>query len=736
MPYAVQYLDPGTQQLGYYDADTGYQIDPADLPYYQVSNQQGPTTKAPTDETGGGDEKTNEDYVYPSYGSDHRGGLAGSVAGPRSMSNNFGYASKPGLLGAAGFMPGPAGMVAKAANVAFNVNNRQAVQDARATLGLEHKNNFGSLISDNKGQVAELNRVDPNNPDHIQTTPVGFETSTPTGRTNLTPNEARNRALTNPGTVTEAKPQDVKDANKNFKEAGLSKPAEHNHLTGNMFHEVTNALGLTHNETSTPSRTSTTGTKGTIGDFNKSDLSESAQNMVSGMNRMGFGDVGVNSDRRSASDNAAVGGARHSQHLDGNAVDLATKNMTDDQREGVLDAALANGAAGVGLYGTGSMHVDTRQGPVTMWGQNPKNPYAGQTPNEMPGWARDDLSRAQEAKAGGFSYMSSHAWGVTPTERPDTQTVGPVAAAEQAPASVNTGIGLAETSAPMQGPDMAAAKSGFTAAPTGMQMAGPNPASANPLGVAAGVNNIASRLSPDDQKMMAMTLAGEIDPSKTKIGTDDFTKEAYGIASTMANRMDKYGNMQGVLSAPKQYSTWNDDVSAKTAVKNYNLNPEAYDNAVKGFLSDDKNNLGFTNYHAATVTPGWSSSMQNPQAIGAHVFGTLPGYEAKASLPSVGPMPEERPALNTAATNVGVMSGPDMAAAQSNHFSGPSQVGTGGPNDSKSGSNSGTSSSGSSSAGGGDRGGGFGSVGGGFGSSSGSTGSFGGRNDTDRGGSQ
>jgi hypothetical protein len=123
------------------------------------------------------------------------GGVGGDTAAGRAMarnaSNNFGYYSKPDVMSYASYAPGMIGLAAKAANLGVNLNNMNAVQDARAMMGLAPNQSFmdnaGAALNGNQGQVANVNIGD--NSYH-----VGFEALSPTGQTNLTPAEAVTRA--------------------------------------------------------------------------------------------------------------------------------------------------------------------------------------------------------------------------------------------------------------------------------------------------------------------------------------------------------------------------------------------------------------------------------------------------------------------------------------------------------------------------------------------------------------
>ncbi|PZQ46781.1 MAG: hypothetical protein DI556_19215 [Rhodovulum sulfidophilum] len=162
-------------------------------------------------------------------------------------------------------------------------------------------------------------------------------------------------------------------------------------------------------------------------------------------------------------------------------------------------------------------------------------------------------------------------------------------------------------------------------------------------------------ITQEEKDLMAQTLAGEIDLSKTDLSTEEGQKEAYGILSTVENRVGKYGSITDAIQAPNQYSTWGTTAAANTAMKNYSLNPDVYKGLVDGFVSDPSKNLGYTSYHANTVNPGWSSAMADRTTIGAHTFGSLPEYQSKTNTQSVTSgaldMVQAQTAFNTSATS-------------------------------------------------------------------------------------
>ncbi len=70
--------------------------------------------------------------------------------------------------------------------------------------------------------------------------------------------------------------------------------------------------------------------------------------------------VYIISGHRCPATNAAVGGARQSRHLGGDAADIAPELVTVAQAEWC-------GAVGIGSSGGWAVHVDCRPGPAVRW---------------------------------------------------------------------------------------------------------------------------------------------------------------------------------------------------------------------------------------------------------------------------------------------------------------------------------------------------------------------------------
>lgn len=122
-------------------------------------------------------------------------------------------------------------------------------------------------------------------------------------------------------------------------------------------------------------------------------LSGGAQALFGSLAALGM-PLEVVSGYRDPARNARAGGAKGSQHLHGNAIDINIEKLSDDQRAKLLDAAISGGARGVGIYPGGrSLHLDVREAP-TAWGANAQAPFSGVAdPNAYPAWARGGIAK-------------------------------------------------------------------------------------------------------------------------------------------------------------------------------------------------------------------------------------------------------------------------------------------------------------------------------------------------------
>jgi hypothetical protein len=90
--------------------------------------------------------------------------------------------------------------------------------------------------------------------------------------------------------------------------------------------------------------------------------------------------INVTSGYRDPEHNEKAGGAKGSQHLHGNAIDISLKGLNEDQKRTLVAAVLANPSfRGFGYYpNSDSIHIDTREGPRVAWGSNYRGSSVGQ----------------------------------------------------------------------------------------------------------------------------------------------------------------------------------------------------------------------------------------------------------------------------------------------------------------------------------------------------------------------
>lgn len=131
-------------------------------------------------------------------------------------------------------------------------------------------------------------------------------------------------------------------------------------------------------------------TSNSIGNFSRAGLTPGINRVADALAAENPG-LGVNSGYRSAARNARAGGAKRSQHLSGNALDINISGLSDSQKARALNAAVEAGARGIGLYASGNtMHVDARQNPA-VWGAIPGAAYKGMPLSMAPSWAQPGL---------------------------------------------------------------------------------------------------------------------------------------------------------------------------------------------------------------------------------------------------------------------------------------------------------------------------------------------------------
>jgi hypothetical protein len=542
-------------------------------------------------------------------------------------SNNFGFYDKPKVMELASLVPGLPGMVAKGVNTAMNARNVHGVNKAREYLGLEDNGvgkNIKGLVKDNRGYVADVKFNE--NPNVYS---VGLGALDRDKRTQMTPDEARKRGLL-AGGLTEATPDERKQNIKEYKQ-DLKGMQEESAL--GPYQPEQNVYNLKDKQGTKPSANHVALHGLGLGEFANTfddpdlptrdmaqvnyDLENKGRSQVptSGIGNkvsdvvtdvLGSGySVNVTSGQEPEGHKAVGTAHRHPQ---GYAADLDIRdpsgrkldinNPQDAQQihdvaQGMAARYDANFGMGKEYMGANTMHIDT----MPLDAEHPGGPQWASLGQQ---WAGDlDNARATKEMPGCYYDRAVENGAPTPETRPNGRQL-----------------------------DDSLAR-GFA-----------NPGQMDP-----------GRFDNDTRTNMAMTLAGEIDLSKTDLNSDIGKQEAMGILSTMDNRASKYGSISAAIQAPKQYSTWNNAASTATAKANYNANKGAYDSLVSTYAgAPEQYNTGFTSYHANTVSPEWSSSMKDATTIGPHTFGSLPEYASAGTVKTADNLVGPKTAFNTSAS--------------------------------------------------------------------------------------
>lgn len=101
--------------------------------------------------------------------------------------------------------------------------------------------------------------------------------------------------------------------------------------------------------------------------------------------------------------NAKAGGAKKSQHLHGNAIDLDVSGLAPEERRRLIEIASANGFTGIGVY-RNSIHLDL--GTRRIWGPTHRA-------ESVPGWAYEATARHMAGKIrplGGLPRTARELW--------------------------------------------------------------------------------------------------------------------------------------------------------------------------------------------------------------------------------------------------------------------------------------------------------------------------------------
>lgn len=557
-----------------------------------------------------------------------------------TAANNYGYIDKPAAMGFASFLPGPLGMVGKAANVAINANNVGATNKARSMLGMEEKLGIGGLVRDQKGYIGDITYQG-------ETSPVGFEALTRDGRTTLTPDEARMRQQ-----LAGAKEATSAETKANKKEFRKENPRS---LISRVFGGVTDAASSVTDKFS-PTRTSLNNepTRGNT----YSDGPEYRDVSDPDLPRREMASLDVNLDNAGRS------------NLPSSKIHEKVRDVVTDTLGPGYSVELYSGQEpeGKSPVGTPYRHPEGFAGDFRIRDPDGNVLTAENAPREMKAIATNMAGRYGANIGFGKGYMGGVGMHL------DTMPVG----TGQYPGGSQWGA-----SGKAWAGDLNLARAEGVMDPSYYDVDAPTPEerpggivaanNINPVGPATARASVdLSRISnfdPDTQRVMARTLAGEIDQRYTDLSTPEGIAEANAIMSTMENRVGTYGSVMDTIAAPKQYSTWGTEDAALTADKNYAASPGTFDKLVSDYTLDERNRMGFTNYYnPKEANPGWGVNLQSRTDIGPHTFGSLPEYRSsfgsnfgqtamsQTNKGSVGPAPATAGTQAKASTSVGLKS--------------------------------------------------------------------------------
>lgn len=591
---------------------------------------------------------------------------------PRSPEDNYGYKSQPKALGFAKFLPGLIGTVGKGVALVGNVNNTAATSSARETLNLKPQSGFStikSLVSDQRGKVADVQYKG-------STIPVGLDVLDKSGRTQMTPDEARRRQAIDP-TFRESTKEESKAAVEEFQTTYGQKGLLGKALTA-IGSPLANLL---------PSK------KGLVADFEESHAKAEKQITKEQKSMPTFDQVSKSPTAQSVSmDEAKSGGQGIAQSLDGsisydqdaipkmpngltpydprmnslvntNFSNIRTKPLNDLTTDQLNYAAykLTQDLGGdvtveVGSGGQKPEEVLRAEGiSKGLTGKNLKNYISSQRTGSVrhnDGGAADvslyvngeKISFNDEYGKSAFSNFAKYAVAAGATgvgAGIDYMGDSTIHIGQGKPAIWGGASWLKKSYD--EGLKMRGSEDYLSWAQQNASFVPPKPEvkpvsipSVNPADMYSGTkdrrliepkvqvsntsNNIFSSIDENTKKLMARTLAGE--------QLSDNTDESNAILSTFVQREGKYGSIEKAIKAPKQYSTWNNPKGINNMNTRYEQNPEKWDGLVSNFLSDPSNLKEYTSYHADYVKPSWSKKLMNSVQIGDHKFMELPEYKA------------------------------------------------------------------------------------------------------------
>lgn len=608
--------DDGLPHTVYIDTQSGQVIN--NLAGYQVVTASGSTVQVPatqsvpTDTAGTPPAQTTNIYgTHDSSGGGALNAVSGSPSGSGNRGstnpmNNFGYIDKPGWVGAAGMLPGAAGIIGKAVNLGINAQDQNAVNTARSMVGLPAESTgqqLGGLISNNKGQVS--NDAIINGKDYS----VGFNALSPTGNTNLTPTEAAKRAAmfggVQEGVIGKNDPALPSHAPTPFSPDG-SNPQPY---TPDPTQAQPGAPGSPE-QPNTPQTAPTPSVGGgPVTPSTPTGFNDMNYNGAYGPD-MGYGWGGTNYPGAGTSTPAPSVAPSTDQSSPSGSIGFGGMNSP----AGVTNTSLD----GYGGYASPSGNPNGRG-------------YGAYFSNSGPALGNEPDTAAPAANTGFISQ----------DERSNLQDrLGYNPSTYNGPSSITDN----------QSSDQVSNTVGNSLSPSTHQSIfdGGTPADVGQGVTQAEVSPGFSGLSEQDKTAMAFAGIGELSPEH-QAALADSTNPGYATAraelgsfyATMANRAQDptYGSIPAALT-PSQYNSLAQSVTINGQVSHPLANTKAayaqYGPVALATLNDVAQgavpgvNYSATNYfNPDAVMPGWAANITNTGMIGQHLFGVDPAFAAR-----------------------------------------------------------------------------------------------------------
>lgn len=323
------------------------------------------------------------------------------------------------------------------------------------------------------------------------------------------------------------------------------------------------------------------------------------------------GGVNMTSAHRDPKTNKAIGGAKKSAHIEGQAFDISTKGMTDEEKQRTVEMGRLAGANRVGTYLDGSLHFDTKTGFANL-----DKPGAIETPDGTYGmYNRTAIDAAKNAPGWFTRGMTQDTFAPTPFSADEVNPNENKMRPSEETVAQKTISNVKESLAPTNN-----RQSQFTAE----DLANFTPAQAAYYGY--------TKPTAQAKTLAAKTLAGELSPQtrEAAIAGDETALSHVGsILSVIDNRANSvmHNNAMSAITSPSMFSAFNPD-NIKTTAANYSAVGPQVNSLVEQYYSQDPRmkppSFNYTHYYNPQIAnPSWGGLLKESTDLLDHRFGRL-----------------------------------------------------------------------------------------------------------------